>query len=488
VSERAGDFPYAAGIHAGGYTTRLWTVRQLAGLRSAEDTNARFKYLLGLGETGLSLAFDLPTQMGLDPLDGIARAEVGLAGVSIRDVDDLASVFAGIRLDTVSVSMTINATAPILTAMLIVVAEEQGVDPAHLRGTVQNEMLKEFLARNATVYDLPTSMRYSIDLLEHCIRYLPGLNGVSISGGHAREAGASRSLEIACAIADAEEYIKQLLDRGLEVDAIAPKLSFILGSHMQLLAEAAKFRVARELYATRVKRLFGATSERSCKMRIQVNTFGSALAYQEPLNNIVRATIQAVAAVLGGVQSLHVCAFDEAHQTPSPLAARVALRTQQILAEETDLPSFVDPLGGSNVVSTISDSLRVETLEWLERIEARGGIIRSIESGWLGAEIDAQAAEAPVPVVGAGPDADVFPEELTLIGTEKAADLVTLRQRRPTGNLMKKAESLQVLAIAASRGENVMRPLIEAVRDRHSLADLTEAMRPAAGRTQEVLQ
>ncbi|MFE4860722.1 methylmalonyl-CoA mutase family protein [Streptomyces sp. NPDC056670] len=471
---RPGEYPYDAGIHPTGYTTKLWTMRQLAGLASAASTNERFHYLLDLGETGLSLAFDLPTQLGLDPDDPMADGEVGRTGVSIATVDDLAAVFKGIPLDDVSVSMTINATAPMLLAMWVVVAEESGVDPARLRGTLQNEMPKEFLARKAVVYDLDTSMRYSLDVMEHCVRHLPRVNPVSLSGGHAREAGASRPLEIACGIADAETYLQGMIERGLDADEVARRFTFIFGAHMELLAEAAKFRVARSMYARRLRERWGVTDERAMRMRVQVNTFGSVLAHQEPLNNVIRATIQALAAVLGGVQSLHVCSFDEAYQTPGELGARIALRTHQILAEETDVARYVDPLGGSEAVDALVAGMTAEVEDWLDRIEEHDGMLGSIRSGWLESEIDELAHRDPGPRVGVG-DRMYSETEQEVLRRERHAtpDSVQREVERPSC-----APELAAVREAARGGANVLPALIEAARARATIGQLRTALTP----------
>ncbi|WP_441247467.1 methylmalonyl-CoA mutase family protein [Kitasatospora sp. McL0602] len=475
-----GQFPYDAGIHPTGYTSRLWTMRQLAGLQSATSTNERFKYLLDMGETGLSLAFDLPTQLGLDPDAPLADGEVGGTGVSIADVDDLGAVFAGIPLDQVSVSFTINATAPMLLAMWIVVAEEQGVDPAELRGTLQNEMLKEFLARKAFIYDLPTSVRYALDVIEYCVRELPRVNPVSVSGGHAREAGADAALEVACALGSVDEYLRGMTERGYSAQEVAARFSFIFGTDMELLKEAAKLRVARRRYAERMRDRWGATDPRAMKLRTQVNTFGSALAYQEPLNNIVRATVQAIAAVLGGTQSLHVCSFDEAVQTPGPLGARIALRTQQIIAEETDLARYVDPLGGSLVIEQLVEELGAEVDEWLRRIDDRGGMAECIRTGWLEGEIDELAYQDPGPTVGVRHTAPSDSERRLLLAERHTA----LGSRRDVKRLPWGPE-LDRLRADAAAGRNVMPALIEAVRARATIGQLCEAMRPSAGQGTE---
>lgn len=467
-----GEFPYDAGIHPTGYTSKPWTIRQLAGLGDPEDTNTRFRYLLEQGEHGLSLAFDLPTQMGLDPDAHLADGEVGRTGVSIATVDDFAAVFDGIPLDQVSVSMTINATAPILLAMWIVAAQESGVDPAALRGTLQNEMLKEFLARKAVIFDLDHSFRFSLDVIEYCVQHLPKVSPVSISGGHAREAGCSRALEIACGIADAEQYLQGMLDRGYQVDEVAPYFSFIFGTHLEVLAEAAKFRAARRLYARRMSDLYGASNPRSKKMRIQVNTFGSALAATEPLNNIARTTVQALAAVLGGVQSMHVCGFDEALQTPGRLAARVSLRVQQILLEETDLAKYVDALGGSRTIEAIVDDVEQEAQGWLDRIAEHGGLMQSLRSGWLEGEIEEMAYRDTGPKVGIS-DAGSEPE-LQLVREQRASGVIPGR-RRPFARTTCPAE-LDQLRSDVEKGENIIASLIDGVRARASIGQLCAAI------------
>jgi methylmalonyl-CoA mutase N-terminal domain/subunit len=468
-----GEFPYTAGIHPTGYKTRLWTMRQLAGLGDTKSTNERFRYLLGLGETGLSLAFDLPTQMGLDPDDPAAAGEVGRVGVSICTADDLAAVFEGIPLDEVSVAMTINATAPMLLAMWIVVAEESGVDPAGLRGTIQNEMLKEFLARNAYMFALDESFRFSLDVIEHCVQYLPQVRPISVSGGHAREAGASRDLEVACAVADAEEYLQGAVERGLDPDLVASSFSFIFGTHVEVLREAAKLRAARRLYARRMAERWQVSEPRALKMRIQVNTFGSALAHQEPLNNVARVTLQAVAAVLGGVQSLHTCGFDEAHRTPSQLAARVALRTQQIIAHESDLARDVDPLGGSPVFERLTDEIEEGAEAWLERIEDRGGMLSCLRSGWLEGQLDDLAFSDREPKVGVEDPSRSSAEDRALEdGSARSPVSDTPRAIRRSENL----PELECLQEAVRKEQNVIPPLIDAARARATIGQMRTAM------------
>jgi methylmalonyl-CoA mutase, N-terminal domain len=480
----AGEFPYDAGIHPTGYLTRPWTIRQLAGLGDADDTNARFRYLLDRGETGLSMAFDLPTQMGLDPDARPAEGEVGRAGVSIATVDDLAAVFAGIPLDKVSVSFTINATAPMVLAMWIVAAQESGVDPALLRGTLQNEMLKEHLARHACIFDLDDSFRFSLDVIEYCVRQLPKVNPVSLSGGHAREAGADRPLEIACGIADAEQYLRGMLDRGFSADEVAPQFSFIFGTHMELVAEAAKFRAARRMYARRMAETYGARDPRSTKMRVQVNTFGSALAATEPLNNIARTTVQAIAAVLGGVQSVHVCAFDEAVQTPGELAARIALRIQQIMLHETDLARYTDVLGGSAVVERLADDIETEATAWLDRIAERGGLLACLRSGWLEGQIEELAYHDPGPRVGVVDIDDSGAERRVL--RDQYATGVAAGRRRPFERREDCGPQLDRVRADAANNVNIMPALIEAARARASIGQMCDAVAAGIGRPRAI--
>ena len=475
-----GTFPYEAGIRPEGYTRRPWTMRQFAGLGSGAETNRRFRYLLREGETGLSVAFDLPTQMGLDRDDERARPYAGGMGVSVSVVDDLAEVFRDIPLDQVSVSFTINATAPVILAMWMVVAEEQGLDPTVLRGTLQNEMLKEFLARKAYIFDLDTSFRYSLDTIEYCVRHLPGVFPVSLSGGHAREAGADLPLEVACALSDARAYIRALRDRGLEVDAFGPRLSFLFGSHMDILAEAAKYRVARRLYARMMAEEFGSTSERSQKMRIFTVTFGSALSPHEPLNNIARATLQCLASVLGGVQSIHVASFDEAWRTPSELSARTALRVQQIIAEETDVTRYPDPLGGSRVIEELADRIEADVRRWMDAIEERGGMLGALRSGWIERQIEELAWRTPGPSVGAG--SDLTEAERALLRPDEG----TPREPAETGPPPRRgrcpAATLEAVAAAAEEHRNIIPPLVAAARERATLGEMCRALARGAAR------
>lgn len=472
---KAGEFPYTAGIHPSGYATRLWTMRQLAGLADSASTNERFRYLLELGETGLSLACDLPTQMGLDPDDPAALGEVGRVGVSICDVDDVTAIFEGIPLEDVSVALTCNATAPMLLAMWIVVAEESGVDPQKLRGTIQNEMLKEFLARNTYIFNLDRSFQFSLDVIEHCLNHLPQVRPISISGGHAREAGASRELEVACAISDAEEYLRGARGRGLDPTVVARSFSFIFGTTVEVLSEAAKLRAARRLYAQRIADRWQIDDPRAQKMRIQVNTFGSALTQQEPLNNIARVTLQAVAAVLGGVQSLHTCGFDEAHRTPSQLAARVALRTQQIIAHETDLAREADPLGGSPVFERLTDEVEAGAQEWLEQIEDRGGMLACLHSGWLEGEVEYLAYGDKLVRVGVKDPSHSAGEDAAFKDGASATKAAMPREvkRRPD------LPELDRLTEIVRDGGNVIPPLIEAARARATISQMTAAMKAA---------
>ncbi|MBS3965894.1 MAG: methylmalonyl-CoA mutase [Truepera sp.] len=391
---KPGEYPFTRGIYPEMYSTgRLWTMRQYAGFGSAEASNARYRYLLSQGTTGLSVAFDLPTQLGLDPDDPLARGEVGRVGVSIATLDDMRTLLAGIPLEQVSTSMTINAPAMMLLALYILVAQEQGALPEKLSGTVQNDILKEYVARGTYIYPVPVSMRLVTDLFEYCSLKLPNWNTISISGYHIREAGANAAQEIAFTLANAKAYVRAALSRGLELDRFAPRLSFFFACHNHLFEEVAKFRAARRMWARIMREEFGAQNPKSWLLRFHTQTGGSTLTAQQPENNIVRTAYQALAAVLGGTQSLHTNAHDEALGLPTPESARLALRTQQILAYETGVPEVVDPLGGSYYIEHLTDSLECEAKRWLQEIEELGGSVAAIEAGFVQEAIEAAAYE-----------------------------------------------------------------------------------------------
>ncbi|MGH9553826.1 MAG: acyl-CoA mutase large subunit family protein, partial [Terriglobales bacterium] len=386
-------FPYTRGIHSDMYRARLWTMRQYAGFGNAAETNKRFRYLLANGQTGLSVAFDLPTQMGYDSDDPMAHGEVGRTGVAIDTLHDMERLFDQIDLAKVSTSMTINATSSILLAMYRAVGRKQGVDPAHLSGTIQNDILKEYEARNTYIFPPTSSMRLITDIFEFCAKDMPRWNTISISGYHIREAGATAVQELAFTFSNAIEYVKAALSRGLKIDDFAPQLSFFFVAQMDLFEEIAKFRAARRIWSKLMKERFGATNAKSMMLRFHVQTAGSSLTLQQPDNNIVRTTIEALAAVLGGAQSLHTNSKDEAISLPTEAAALTALRTQQIIGFETGVTHVADPCGGSFFIEELTDKIESETQEYLRKIEQMGGAIKAIETGFIQKEIQNSAYE-----------------------------------------------------------------------------------------------
>lgn len=382
-----GAYPYTRGIYPEMYRARRWTMRQYAGFASAEATNARFKSLLAKGQTGLSVAFDLPTQLGYDADDPLGEGEVGKVGVSISQLDDMRILFSGIPLAEVTTSMTINSPAAILLLMYQIVGEEQGADVRKLGGTTQNDILKEYQARGTYIYPPRPSMRLVTDTFAYCAKHLPQWNPISISGYHMREAGCSAAQEIAFTLANAIAYVEAGLDAGLTVDAFAPRLSFFFGAHNDLFEEVAKFRAARRLWATLMRERFGAQDPRSLLLRFHTQTCGCTLTAQQPYNNVVRVALQALAAVLGGTQSLHTNSYDEALGLPTDHSATLALRTQQIIAEESGVTATADPLGGSYYVEALTDGLEREARRWMERVAERGGAVAGTESGFIAGAI-----------------------------------------------------------------------------------------------------
>ena len=386
-----GEYPFTRGVYPGMYRDRLWTMRQYAGFGSAEATNERFRYLLAAGQTGLSVAFDLPTQMGYDSDHPKAAAEVGRVGVAIDSLADMELLFDQIPLQDVSTSMTINATASILLLLYELVAEKQGVPPATVTGTTQNDILKEYTARGTYIYPPRPSMRIITDLFAYCSDRLPRWNTISISGYHMREAGSTAVQEVAFTIADGIAYAQAAVDAGLDVDDFAPRLSFFFACHMNFFEEIAKFRAARRLWASVMRERFGAKDPKSMMLRFHTQTGGATLTAQQPENNIVRTALEALAAVLGGTQSLHTNSFDEALALPSQKAATIALRTQQVIGYETGIPDTADPLGGSWFVESLTDEIEDRAREYLEKIDAMGGAVEAIESGWMKSEIEDSA-------------------------------------------------------------------------------------------------
>ena len=388
-----GQYPYTRGVQPTMYRGRLWTMRQYAGFGTAEEANKRFRYLLEQGSTGLSVAFDLPTQIGYDSDDPIAQGEVGRVGVAISTLEDMERLFSGIPLDKVSTSMTINATAAIFLAMYIVVAEKQGISPAQLDGTLQNDILKEYFARGTYRFPPKPSLRLTSDIIAYCSKHMPKWNAISVSGYHIREAGSTAAQEIAFTLADAICYVETALKTGLDVDAFAPRLTFFFAAHTDLFEEVAKFRTARRLYARLMRERFQAKDPKSMMLRFHTQTSGVTLTAQQPENNVVRVTIQALAAVLGGTQSLHTNSKDEALALPTEEAVRLALRTQQILAHETGVTNTVDPLGGSFFVEFLTDRLEAEAERYIKAIDELGGMVNAVEQGYVQQQVEQSAYE-----------------------------------------------------------------------------------------------
>jgi len=386
-----GAFPYTRGIHATGYRGKLWTMRQFAGFSTPEETNARFKYLLEQGQTGLSVAYDLPTLMGHDADSSLSEGEVGKCGVAVSSLADMEVLFDGIPLEHVTVSQTINAPASVLLAMYLVVAEKQGANWNKISGTLQNDILKEYIAQKEWIYPIKPAMKLVVDTFEFCTQHVPRYNPVSVSGYHIREAGATAVQELAFTLRDGIEYVSWGVDAGLDVDAFVPRMSFFFNAHNDFFEEIAKYRAARRIWAREMKRRFGSTRERTLQMRFHTQTAGVSLTVQQPLNNIVRVAIQALAGVLGGTQSLHTDAYDEALALPTDRAALIALRTQQIIAEETGVVNTVDPLGGSYYLESLTQKMEDEALEYFRKIDAMGGMVASIEKGFPQREIQDSA-------------------------------------------------------------------------------------------------
>ena len=487
-----GSYPFTRGVYPTMYRGRLWTMRQYAGYATAEETNARFKYLLEQGQTGLSVAFDLPTQTGYDADHPMALGEVGRVGVSISSLEDMERLFEGIPLDKVSTSMTINATAPVILAMYIAVAKKQGVDPKVLDGTVQNDILKEYVARGTYIFPPDPSMRLTVDIMEYCSRELPRWNSISISGYHIREAGATAVQELAFTLANGIAYVEAAVKRGLDVDSFAPRISFFFGAHNNLFEEVAKFRAARRLWARIMRERFGAKNPASWMLRFHTQTAGCTLTAQQPLNNIIRVTIQALAAVLGGTQSLHTNSYDEALALPSEEAVRIALRTQQIIAHESGVTDTVDPLAGSYYVESLTREIEEKAEEYIKRIDAMGGAIKAIESGYIQREIMESAyryqkeIEARERIV-VGVNEYVIEEEkrtLKLLKVDPAvrerqiARLQEVRRRRDNAKV---AELLAKLEEAARGSDNLMPIILECVEAYATLGEICDVLRKVFG-------
>jgi methylmalonyl-CoA mutase N-terminal domain/subunit len=490
-----GLYPYTRGIQPTMYRGRLWTMRQYAGFATAEESNRRYKYLLDHGTTGLSVAFDLPTQMGYDADHPLAEGEVGKVGVSIGSLEDMRVLFDGIPLERITTSMTINATAAILLALYIAVAKEQGADVRKLSGTVQNDILKEYIARGTYIYPPQPSMRIITDLFRYCAAEVPRWNTISISGYHIREAGSTAAQEIGFTLANGIAYVQAAIDAGLDVDRFAGQLSFFFNGHNNLFEEVAKYRAARRMWATIMRERFHAKDSRSEMLRFHTQTAGSTLTAQQPENNIVRTAYQALAAVLGGTQSLHTNSFDEALSLPTQNAVTIALRTQQILAYETGVAETIDPLAGSYFVETLTDELERLAWEYIHKIDALGGSVRAIEQGYVQREIEEaayryqEALDAGRKVVvgvnkfqGGGevhpPVFQVDPE----VGRRLAAKLAELRARRDNTAV---GAALAALEEAARGSANLMPRILAAVEAYATLGEISDTLRRVFGEQRE---
>ncbi len=486
-----GQFPFTRGVQPTMYRGRLWTMRQYAGYASAEESNARYRYLLEQGQTGLSVAFDLPTQIGYDADHPMALGEVGKVGVSISSLQDMARLFEGIPLDRVSTSMTINAPAAVLLAMYIAVARRQGVEPAKLRGTVQNDILKEYLARGTYIFPPGPSMRLITDLFAYCQQHVPHWNTISISGYHIREAGSTAVQEVAFTLANGIAYVQAAIDAGLDVDDFAPQLSFFFNAHNQFLEEVAKFRAARRLWAEIMRDRFGARAAESQRLKFHAQTGGSTLTAQQVQNNIVRVTLQALAAVLGGAQSLHTNSMDEALALPTEEAVQVALRTQQIIAYESGVADTVDPLGGSYAIEALTEEIYRRARAYIEKIDSLGGALRAIETGFMQREIQ-DAAYAYQQAVERGDQIVVGVNQFTVEGETKVdilrvdpaieqqqrARLAALRAERDNSRV---AELLGRLEQAARGNENLMPLFIACVEQDATLGEICGVLRRVFG-------
>jgi methylmalonyl-CoA mutase, N-terminal domain len=483
--------PFTRGVYPLMYRSRLWTMRQYAGMATADETNARFRYLLDQGQTGLSVAFDLPTQMGLDSDHPLAAGEVGKTGVAIDSVEDMERLFAGIPLDRVSTSMTINATAPILLLLYELVAEEQGVGPTEISGTVQNDLLKEYAARGTYIYPPQPSMRLITDLFAYCGKRIPRWNTISISGYHMREAGSTAAQEIAFTLANGIAYVQAAVDAGLAVDDFGPRLSFFFACHMHFFEEIAKFRAARRMWSRIMAERFGAKDPRSLMLRFHTQTGGATLTAQQPENNIVRTALEALAAVLGGTQSLHTNAYDEALALPTRRSATIALRTQQILGYETGVTETVDPLAGSYFVESVTDELEALAWDYLERIDAMGGAVDAIERGFYQDEIHEaafriqQGIEAGERVVvGVNrfiDDEEVVPELQVVSDEDTAKQVARVRELRASRDQATVDGALVTVGEVARGTGNLLPPMKEALRARATLGEVSDALREVFG-------
>jgi methylmalonyl-CoA mutase N-terminal domain/subunit len=492
-----GQFPYTRGVQATMYRGRLWTMRQYAGMGDAEESNKRYKYLLSQGTTGLSVAFDLPTQIGYDSDSPFAAGEVGKVGVAIDSIEDMQRLFDNIDLGKVSTSMTINSTASILLAMYIVAANRGKTETSKLSGTIQNDILKEYIARGTYIYPPKQAMRIITDIFAFCRKNVPDWNTISISGYHMREAGCTAVQEVAFTLANGMTYVKGAMDAGLSVDEFAPRMAFFFACHSNFLEEVAKFRAGRRLWARIMKERFGAKNSKSLMLRFHTQTGGSTLTAQQPENNIVRTALQALAAVLGGTQSLHTNSFDEALALPTENSARIALRTQQIIAYESGVPQTIDPLGGSYYVESLTDEIEKRARQYLDKIDALGGMLKAIEQGYIQQEIQNASYEYQQRVdrleqLVVGVNAFQVDHENPVplqkidesLERKQVERLRALREKRDKG-----AWNSAMLGIedAARQGDNLMPSIIKAVESNCTVGEISDAMRKIFGEYKEVM-
>jgi len=491
-----GSYPFIRGVQPTMYRGKFWTMRQYAGFGTAKESNERYKYLLSQGQTGLSVAFDLPTQIGYDSDHPLSEGEVGRVGVAIDSLEDMEILFKDIPLDKVSTSMTINSTAAILLAMYVVVAEKQGISPEKLRGTIQNDILKEYIARGTYIYPPKQSMRIITDIFDYCSKNMPKFNPISISGYHIREAGANAIQEIAFTLANAITYVETAISAGLDPNVFGSRLSFFFAAHNNFFEEIAKFRAARRLWAKIMKERFKVSDEKAMRLRFHTQTSGSTLTAQQPMNNIVRVTLQALAAVLGGTQSLHTNSFDEAIALPSEESVTIALRTQQIIAYESGVADTVDPLAGSYFLENLTNEIEKRVLEYIEKIDSMGGMITAIENGYVQSEINESAYKQQMKIekgemiiVGVNKfetNEHSVPENILKVNLEleekQKQRLKRLRQKR---NNQKVKECLEKIKKTAIEDGNLMYPIIEAVRNYATVGEISDALREVFGEYRE---
>ncbi len=492
-----GEYPYTRGIHPTGYRGKLWTMRMFAGFGSAEETNARFKYLLEQGQTGLSIAFDMPTLYGRDTDHPLVEGEFGKCGVAVSSLADMELLLDGIPLDEVSTSMTINSPAAIVWAMYLAVAEKRGIPWSKLRGTLQNDILKEYIAQNEYIFPPEPSMRLVVDTFEFGAQHVPQWNTISVSGYHIREAGSTAAQELAFTLGDGLAYIQAAVERGLDVDQIAPRISFFFNAHNDFFEEIAKYRAARRIWARAMRERFGAKNPRAWWLRFHTQTAGCSLTAQQPEINIVRTTVQALAAVLGGTQSLHTNSLDEALALPSEKAVTIALRTQQIIAEESGVTNTVDPLGGSYVVEALTDRMERECLEYFRQIDAQGGVIPAIRNGYFQREIADAAYKYQQEIdanqrgiVGVNRYAVPAPLEIPILEMDpqgEARHLARLNQVRSTRDQALLHERLEALRSAAEGQANLMPALLDCVRAYATVGEMCDVLREVFGVYQETV-